>query len=170
MRHNHALLLIAVLLSGVLVGCFLTLPRQGHAWDELWMLRGKERTETNLKRYKEFPYKLKQPFQDRCEAQLTRVGGERPTHAEMSECIDLVVDAYYANQHILSQSVSRQAELRQEDGVPRHAKQAAVRQCKDSLEVIGIEASSWWLNACIKQELRSYQKLQRDYGDVLKDQ
>ena len=166
MRHSHTSFLISVLLIGVVIGC-LTTTQSSQAWDELWMPKDSERTDANWKRYQNFPLELKALFQDRCEAQLTAVRGERPTHAEMSDCISLVVDAFYANHNANRGQFSRQTESGREGDVPRHAKQAAIQQCQDSLEVMGIESSSWWLNACIKQELRSYQKLQRDYGDVL---
>jgi len=98
MRQPNSRFFISVLLIGVVVGC-LTTAQPSRAWDELWMPKDSEWTDANRKRYQDFPLKLKKPFQDRCETQLTAVRGTRPTHAEMSECIDLVVDAYYANQY-----------------------------------------------------------------------
>lgn len=169
MHHSHTNFLISVLFSGVLVGC-LTTAQSSQAWDELWMPKGSKRTDENWKRYQDFPRELKGSFQDRCEAQLTAARGTRPSHAEMSDCIELVVDAFSANHNANHRSSSQQTESARGEDIPRQAKQAAIRQCRDSLDVVGIEASSWWLNACIKQELRSYQKLQRDYGDVLNAQ
>ena len=164
MKRHYENLLFGLVMS-------LTVIPVSYGWDELWMPKESEWTEASEKQFQDFPHELKGRFQDRCENLLQTALERRPTHSEMSDCIDMVVDAFYANNsQPFNKTESAMADFEDQQDrysdVPRQVKQATVRHCKDAFKkTLG---GVWFmLNACIEQELRSYRKLQRDYGDVL---
>ena len=155
----------------VFVITFAAIPAS-FGWDELWQPQESKWTEATAKKFQDFPNELKGRFQNRCEDQLRTALGRKPTHSAMKDCIDLVVDAFYANSG-QSFRKTEPAIAKQEDrkdrypDVPHQAKRNAIEHCKDSFSMFGMEDSWLMINACVEQELRSYRKFHQKYGDAV---
>lgn len=162
MRRGHEIILLVFVITFA--------PSNTFGWDELWQPNESEWTEATEKKYQDFPLALKEHFQNRCEGQLRTALGRKPAYSEMKGCIDLVVDVFYADLSRFSSKKPAIADLKDREDrypdVPRQAKRKAVEHCKDSFSMFGMEDSWFMINACVEQELRSYRKFQRNYGNA----